>query len=292
MIASMTGYGRAEKTINEHMAVVEMTSVNNRFLELQIRLPRTLIGLEQKVKKLVSSKLHRGKLNFSLTFEDNLQPGSRMNLNHDVADMYYKIFGELKKHFNLAGEISINHFIGLPDLISPQSEEPELENIWQEIEPVCLEALDNLYKMRLDEGKNLYDDFIDRLQLLIGHMHRIKEMSSHNIAAHHDRLVLRIKELTEDYPIDEQRIALETALAAEKMDITEEIIRLNSHIESFRQTLDESGAIGKRLAFILQEMHRETNTIASKAADYEISSITINIKDELEKLREQSMNIE
>ena len=292
MIASMTGYGRAEKIVNDHMAVVEMTSVNNRFLEFQIRLPRTLIALEQKVKKLISSKLHRGKVNFSLTFEDNLEPGSRMSLNNDVADMYYKIFTELKDRHNLDGDISINHFIGLPDLISPQNDEPELENIWQTVEPVCLEALENLQKMRLDEGKNLYDDFVKRLELLAGYVDTIKHEAGQNVTAYREKLNLRLKELTEGLTVDEQRVAQEMAILAEKMDITEEITRLKSHIDSFRQTLEENEAIGKRLAFILQEMHREANTIASKASNYDISSITISIKDELEKLREQSMNIE
>ena len=292
MISSMTGYGRAEKIMNDHLAVVELTSVNNRYLEFQIRLPRTLLALEQRIKKLLSGGLHRGKLNFSLSFEDNVQPGSRMILNEEIADMYFKIFTELKQHHQLDGNISLNHFIGLPDLITPQTDELDLENIWIEIEPLCEEALKNLMQMRLDEGKNLFDDFIKRLDLLQSHVVNIKGISSNNVTAYRDKLTKRITEILNDIPVDQQRIAMEAALVAEKMDITEEITRLNSHIDNFRQTLNQGEAIGKRLAFILQEMHREANTISSKAADFEISEHVINIKDELEKLREQSMNIE
>jgi uncharacterized protein (TIGR00255 family) len=141
MISSMTGYGRAEKIMNDHLAVVELTSVNNRYLEFQIRLPRTLLALEQKIKKLFSGRLHRGKLNFSLSFEDNVQPGSRMILNEEIADMYFKIFSDLKQRHQLEGNISLNHFVGLPDLITPQTDELVLENIWIELEPICEEAL-------------------------------------------------------------------------------------------------------------------------------------------------------
>jgi uncharacterized protein (TIGR00255 family) len=288
----MTGYGRAEKIMNDHLAVVELTSVNNRYLEFQIRLPRTLLALEQKIKKLFSGRLHRGKLNFSLSFEDNVQPGSRMILNEEIADMYFKIFSDLKQRHQLEGNISLNHFVGLPDLITPQTDELVLENIWIELEPICEEALKNLMQMRFDEGKNLYDDFIKRLDLLQSHVVKIKGISSNNVTAYRDKLSKRISEILNDITVDQQRITMEAALMAEKMDITEEITRLNSHIDNFRQTLNQGDAIGKRLAFILQEMHREANTISSKAADFEISEHVINIKDELEKLREQSMNIE
>jgi uncharacterized protein (TIGR00255 family) len=292
MISSMTGYGRAEKIMNNHLAVVEITSVNNRYLEFQIRLPRTLLALEQKIKKLLSSQLHRGKLNFSLSFEDNVQPGSRMALNDEIADMYFKIFTELKSRYNLAGDIGIKHFVGLPDLITPQTDELVLENIWNDIEPLCQDALQSFIKMREEEGKNLYDDFVKRLDLLHDHVKEIEKLSSANVIAYREKLNKRLTEILNEVPLDQQRIAMEAALMAEKMDITEEITRLGSHIDNFRQTLEQSDAIGKRLAFILQEMHREANTIASKAADFQISEHVINIKDELEKLREQSMNIE
>jgi len=292
MISSMTGYGRAEKDINDQKAVVEVTSVNNRFLEMQIRLPRTLIGLEPKIKKLLSTKLHRGKINFSLIFEDNMQLGSRLSLNTEIADMYYRVYSDLKKHLNLSGDISMDHFVAVPDLITAESSEIDLDKIWSGIEPICQQALDSHCRMRLDEGENLYADFAARLKLLSGYVDQIKANAGNNINHYREKLDSRIKELMGDFPIDQQRLAMEIALMAEKTDITEEITRLESHIENFAKTLDHDNSVGKRLTFILQEMHREANTITSKAMDYEISELVINIKEELEKLREQSMNIE
>jgi len=292
MISSMTGYGRAEKNIEDQKVVVELTSVNSRFLEFQIRLPRSLIGLEPKIKKLLSQKLHRGKINFSLSFEDNQQLDGRLALNTEIADMYYKIYGELKERLNLGGEITMENFIGLSDLITAQADEIDLDETWGNIESVCRDALNNFCQMRMAEGKNLHSDFIERLKLIEGNISVIKSRAGQNADLYRDKLNTRINDLLGDYPVDNQRIALEVALTDEKMDITEEIIRLGSHLDNFSETLARDGSIGKRLNFILQEMHREVNTIASKSADYDTSELVINIKDELEKLREQAMNIE
>lgn len=292
MISSMTGYGRAERVLNNNLAVVEITSVNNRYLEFQIRLPRNLNGLEQKIKKLLSTKTHRGKLNFTLSFEESVQSDNRMKLNTEIADIYFKAYTELKERHNLAGDIGIETFIGLPDLITPQNDDIELDNIWQEIEPLCLDALNSLAEMRLEEGENLHKDFVTRLKKFAGHVESISKIADTNIDPYREKLEQRIKEITGDYPVDHQRIATEIAIIAEKIDITEELTRLRSHIDNFEQTLLKGGAVGKRLTFILQEMHREANTISSKASNYNISELVINIKDELEKLREQSMNIE
>jgi uncharacterized protein (TIGR00255 family) len=292
MVASMTGYGRSEKALNDYRVVVEISTLNNRYLDFQMRLPRSLFDLEQRVKKLLSSKISRGKVNFSLMVEDNVQAYERLSLNAGLADMYYNILNDLRQRFKLPDQISLGSFTNLPDLITTETTEIDLEKIWSDIEPVCREALDNLYKMRLAEGQNLFGDFQNRLTLLAGHVLNIKQIADRNATAHREKLKQRIQEILADQPIDEQRIAMEAALFAEKMDITEEVIRLDSHIESFRQTLDEGGAVGKRINFILQEMHREANTISSKAASYEISALVINIKDELEKLREQAFNIE
>ncbi|MCP4581563.1 MAG: YicC family protein [candidate division Zixibacteria bacterium] len=292
MISSMTGYGRAEKNIEDQKVVVELTSVNNRFLEFQIRLPKSLIGLEPKIKKLLSEKLHRGKVNFSLSLEDSQQLNGRMALNTDLADMYFRIFSDLKKRLNLGGEITMEHFIGLSDLITAQNDDVDLDKIWADIMPVCQDALDNFCQMRKAEGKNLHVDFVERVKLIKDNVAQIKVRAANNVEQYRDKLNQRIDEALGDYPVDDQRIAMEVALMAEKMDITEEIIRLGSHLDSFSETLSRTGSIGKRLNFILQEMHREANTIASKSADYETSELVINIKDELEKLREQAMNIE
>lgn len=292
MISSMTGYGRADKTEDGYRITVEVSTVNNRFLEFQIRLPKTLAELEQRIKKLLSSKLYRGKVNFSLTVDNDFPETGKLSLDSDNADMYYKILKDLKERFHLPDNISINHFVNLPDLITAKVSEVDIEQIWNLVQPVVIDALDKLCRMRQAEGQSLHVDFTERLDLLSDTVTRIKNRAVDNVDIYHNKLKQRIKELLEDIPVDDQRIAMETAMIAEKMDITEETIRLEAHIESFRQTLKRDDAIGKRLTFVLQEMHREANTISAKAADHVISTLTINIKEELEKLREQAQNIE
>jgi len=292
MIASMTGYGRSEKNFDNYRIVIEISTVNNRFLDFQMRLPRTLVDLEQKIRKLLSSKIRRGKVNFSIVVEDNTQAIGRLSLNTEIADMYFKILNDLNTRYNLSGKIGMEHFINLPDLITTETSDVDLEKIWSDIEPSCIKALEGLYQMRISEGENLYNDFIERLKLLSKTIIKIKNLSGNNASVYRDKLEKRIQDILNDYPVDKQRIALEAALVAEKMDITEEITRLESHVDNFDQSLKQNDAVGKRLTFILQEMHREANTIASKAADYQVTSLVIDIKDELEKLREQVLNIE
>jgi len=292
MIASMTGYGRSEKNFDNYRIVIEISTVNNRFLDFQMRLPRTLVDLEQKIRKLLSSKIRRGKVNFSIVVEDNTQAIGRLSLNTEISDMYFKILNDLNTRYNLSGKIGMEHFINLPDLITTETSDVDLEKIWSDIEPSCIKALEGLYQMRISEGENLYNDFIERLKLLSKTIIKIKNLSGNNASVYRDKLEKRIQDILNDYPVDKQRIALEAALVAEKMDITEEITRLESHVDNFDQSLKQNDAVGKRLTFILQEMHREANTIASKAADYQVTSLVIDIKDELEKLREQVLNIE
>ncbi|MCD6160846.1 MAG: YicC family protein [candidate division Zixibacteria bacterium] len=292
MIASMTGYGCAETALDDYKIVVEISSVNNRYLDMQIRTPKTLMELEQKIKKLLSAKVKRGKVFFSLVIENTIQAAGRLSLDTEIADMYHNVLTDLKARYNLSEKIGIEHFITLPDLITAKTADVDMEKIWADVEPVCSQAIEHLYRMRLAEGKNLHADFINRLNKLTEYVNSIKEIAAANISAYREKLKQKIQEVLNDYPVDEQRIAQEAAIITEKMDITEEITRLHSHFDSYRQALNQDGAVGKRLSFILQEMNREANTIASKAADYQISLLAINIKDELEKLREQVLNIE
>jgi uncharacterized protein (TIGR00255 family) len=292
MIASMTGYGRAEKSEDDVKLVVEISSVNNRFLEFQIRLPKNLAELEPRLKKQLSAKLSRGKIYLSLTYDGSVSEEGRLSLDHEKADTYHVLLKELKARYGLGGEITLDQFVFLPDLITSQTNQVDLNKTWALIEPVCNQAIDNLCRMRQEEGDSLRADFENRLNLLNGALAQIKERFTANYAAYYEKFKKRIKELLAETPVDEQRLATEIALLADRLDITEETTRLESHILGFRQALDLNEAIGKKLTFILQEMHRETNTIGSKSADYNISSFVISIKEELEKLREQCQNIE
>lgn len=288
----MTGFGRAEKTENDIKLVVEISSVNNRFLEFQIRLPKNLAELEPRVKRLLSAKLSRGKIYLALTYDNSVSEEGKLSLDIEKADLYHSLLKDLKARYNLGGEITLDHFVFLPDLITAQSSQLDLDKTWAMIEPVCEQAIDNLCKMRNEEGDSLRADFENRLNLIEGLLKQIKERFTVNYASNYEKFKKRIQDLLAETPVDEQRLATEIALLADKLDITEETIRLESHIQGFRQALDLKEAIGKKLTFILQEMHRETNTIGSKSADYNISVLVISIKEELEKLREQSQNIE
>jgi len=282
MISSMTGFGRAEKTENDIKLVVEISSVNNRFLEFQIRLPKNLAELEPRVKRLLTAKLSRGKIYLALTYDNSVSEEGQLSLDIEKADLYHGLLKDLKARYNLGGEITLDQFVFLPDLITAQSNQTDLDKTWAMIEPVCEQAIDNLCKMRNEEGDSLRADFENRLNLLESLLKQIKERFSANYASYYEKFKKRIQELLAETPLDEQRLATEIALLADKLDITEETIRLESHIQGFRQALDLKEAIGKKLTFILQEMHRETNTIGSKSADYNISVLVISIKEELE----------
>jgi uncharacterized protein (TIGR00255 family) len=292
MISSMTGYGRADLTQDDIKLVVETSSVNNRFLEFQIRLPKNLAELEPRIKRLISAKLSRGKIYFSLTFDNDGPDNGRLTLDHDKADMYHFLLKELKARYNLEGEITLDHFVFLPDLIAAQTPRVDLDKIWAIIEPACIQAIDNLGRMRMTEGESLQMDLEQRLNFLVDYISQIKTRFAENYVNYYQKLKKRIGELLAETAADEQRLATEIAILADRLDITEETTRLEAHIQGFRETLKQNDAVGKRLTFILQEMHRETNTIGAKSADYGISALVISIKEELEKLREQTQNIE
>jgi len=292
MIASMTGFGRAEAMVGERRIAAELSAVNNRFLEFQIRLPRSLIEIEPKIKKLLSTKLHRGKINFSLSLDANKDITQRLALDKQNADMYFRILNDIKARFDLPGEIRLEHFVNLPELIASESAPVDLDKLWADIEPVCQRALENLYRTRLAEGQYLLADLKARSGLIAELISQIRQRSPINVDLYREKLDAKLKELLADAAVDPQRLALEVALMAEKIDITEELTRLESHLQGFDHALQFDEPAGKRLTFILQELNREANTIAAKSADHQISAAVIEIKSELEKIREQVSNIE
>lgn len=292
MVSSMTGYGRAEKEYDSGKVIVEISSVNNRFLEFQLRLPKNLSELEQKIKKLIGQKMHRGKIYLSITVENESNDRNDFMLDSNRADMYYGVLKELKERFNLAGQIALSDFVNLPDLITVKSQPVDLEKSWAMIEPVLLEAAENIKAMRLAEGQAMANDLLEKLDETADKLEKIKRRFADNRSQYLEKLKKRIGEISAEIPIDEQRLATETAIIADRLDITEEIVRLQAHLDSFRETLQRDDAVGKKLTFILQEIYREANTIGAKSVDYEISSLVIDIKEATEKLREQIQNIE
>jgi len=291
MACSMTGYGRAESGNGIHKFTVEINTVNNRFLEYQMRLPRSLAQLENDIKTILNSKFNRGKINVSITWAEEQAEGTVV-LDEAKADDYYRIYQLLKEKYSLEGGLSIRDFAALPDLVKIEKKEEDAQAIWKELEPALEQAADSAVAMRAAEGANLVKDMMARVKSIRAITDEIESLAAQNVLSYQTRLKSRIEELLQDTPVDEQRIAIEVTLLADKSDITEECIRLKSHLDQFESSLGEQGPVGKRLNFILQELNREANTTGDKSAFYEISKRVIMVKEEIERLREQVQNIE
>ena len=291
MASSMTGFGAADTEGKGHKIRVEINTVNSRFLEYQIRLPRSVAALEAKIKALLAGVFLRGKIMVTISWERE-STSEDLVLDEVRTEAYLKIYGLLKEKFGISGEASFRDFVALPDLVKAETEENNIEEIWTILKPALTEAADAAVRMRQAEGSNLVEDMLQRTGEIDTITGEIEQRASKNVDGYRQKLQARIQELLDDKPVDEQRIAQEVAMFAEKADITEECTRLRSHLSQFEESLQEDGQIGKRLNFILQELNREANTIASKSADYEISRRVISIKEEIERLREQVQNIE
>lgn len=292
MVYSMTGFGRAEITKDDVKAGVEISSVNGRFCEIQFRLPRFLSPLEPQLKELLSNHISRGKVSYTLNWEENLPPSSYVKLNEEMTDVYHTIFQELKKRYKLSGEIKMESFLNLSELVKVEREECDLAKAWQIVSDVTCIALAEFNKMRGVEGTKLVEDMRGRIESLNRTLAEIEKLTQHNVESYRNKLKSKISTLLQDTKVDEDRLALEVALMAERSDITEECVRFKSHNEQFISSLNEGGSIGRRLTFLLQEMNREANTIASKAGNALISQKVVLLKEEIEKLREQVQNIE
>ncbi len=287
----MTGFGRAEIEENKLKFSVEIVTVNNRFLEYQMRLPKSLGQLENSIKLLLGSKFNRGKIMVTVNWEQEQADGAIV-LDEDRADAYYRIYQLLKERYSLKGDLDMHDFATLPELVKVEKEEEDLEQIWGVLQKAIQKAGDAAREMRDAEGANLVRDMLARAAGIRKTTGEIESLASQNVKLYQDRLKARIDELLQVSEIDEERIAVEVAVLADKSDITEECVRLRSHLEQFESSLGEGGPVGKRLNFILQELNREANTTGDKSAFYEISRRVIMVKEEIERLREQVQNIE
>jgi len=287
----MTGYGRAETIINGAKVTVEISSVNNRFCEIQCRLPKFATDLEPKLKELIVSQISRGKIYYNLNWEET-SVTNLVKLNEEAAEIYFKIIKELKSKYKLKGEVEVEDILTLPNLIKYEREEIDPEKVWKLISQATLEALTQLKQMRQKEGEQLARDLKKRAVNLEQIVKEIEGLSQKSVENYRKRLNQKISELMTEKIVDEQRLALEVAMMAERSDITEECVRFISHNQQFLATLQENGSQGKKLGFILQELHRETNSIGAKALEALIAQRVIILKEEIEKIREQIQNIE
>ena len=292
MIKSMTGYGRVVALLNGRNIVVEAKSVNHRFLEISLRTPSALFPLEMEYKKKIGERFKRGRIDVSIRLEGEGADTSKVNLNLEIAHNYFDVLTRLIAEFHLQETITLKSLTGFRDIFSPPSETQLSPDFLNEVEKTLQEALSMLGNMRQDEGMALYSDMQMRLKVITEIMETIQLRAPQVVLDYQKRLADRIKELTAGLAIDDARLAQEVAIMADRCDITEELVRMQSHISQFEALLQSEDAEGKKIDFLLQEMNREINTIGSKSNDAEITRQVIEAKSELGKVREQAQNIE
>lgn len=294
MAKSMTGFGRAtsEKGKNRIFSL-EMKSVNHRYLDMNIRMPRSMVSLEEKIRKVISSKLSRGKVEIFINYKDYAKNQGEAVLNEELAKSYINSLEQLKTLFpNMQNDLNLSLVAKYPDIITIEEKSENLESIWEELNFLLNQAIENMISMRKVEGDKLAGDILQKCDNIESIVACIEKKADVIVGAYKKRLEERLKKLLGEVPVDENRVAMEVAVFADKASIDEEIIRLGSHINQLRKTLTLNEPIGRKLDFIVQEMNREANTIASKSTDLEITNKVIDIKNIIEKIREQVQNIE
>lgn len=292
MIHSMTGFGRADVKSRYGTVTVEIKSLNHKFFEPSIRLPNGLSGFEDRAKRLLQKRVKRGKLYVNVNMEDRQSGLDKISVDLDIARAYRRQILGLKKALALKGDLRLEQFIALPGVITYEAPKIEASKVWMHVRKAIDEALAHLARDREKEGRVLYKELARRareISSLIGH---IGERSSINVANYKRHLAKKIKELTGKHPVDKGRLEQEVAIFAKNCDVSEELTRLKSHLITFKESLHKDHEAGKKLDFIAQELHREINTIGAKASDFKISRYVIQIKSEVEKIREQVKNVQ
>ncbi len=291
MIKSMTGYGKASLSIENREYQIEIKSVNHRYLDMNIKMPRTISYLEEEVKKTIMTYVKRGKVDVFITFENNSTEGRKIQINKEIASVYIKELRKLAEEENILANIEVTEISKYPDVLSIQNEQNE-EKIKQELIEVTKQATQKLVEMRSAEGSKMAQDLLQRVEEVQQNVTKISDQSTGLIQDYVVKLESRIKEILPNHEVDPNRLAQEVVIFADKCSVQEEITRLNSHIAQFKSFLQTEEPIGKKLDFLIQEMNRETNTIGSKANCLEITNMVIDIKTQLENIREQIQNIE
>jgi uncharacterized protein (TIGR00255 family) len=294
MIQSMTGYGRSEAILNDRKYTVEIKSLNHRYLEISLRAPTLLSPLELEIKKKISGRFTRGRIEASIRMDSDcgsLSEG-RYELNLPLIRNYYELLMRLKQELNLEEKITLTMMTGFRDAFILKDPGLDLSVVWEDLKALLDKSMDALIEMRKKEGESIYHDLMQRLNLIMKSLDSIALRAPQVTVEYQKRLSERVKELTGGMVLDDLRLGQEVAIMAEKSDITEEIVRLKSHIHQFGDLLKSIDAAGRNIDFMIQEMIREINTIGSKSSDADISRKVIEIKSELARIREQAQNIE
>lgn len=292
MILSMTGYGRARQVLNGREITVELRGVNARFLEYSSRLPRAFAFLEDPLKKLVAARVSRGKVELSLTVQNTTAADTVVTVNWPLAKGYRDAMTALSEQLELKNDMSISLIARMPDVLAQTAAPLDEEALWADVQAVAGQAVDAFLTMRAAEGEKLKADLLSHLDVVEQLVGGIEANTAGRVKAYSDKLYARLQELLADRSIDESRLVTEAAIFADKTAIDEETVRLHSHIAQYRDILSGDGPVGRKLDFLTQELNREANTIGSKCQDVDITRLVVELKSEIEKLREQLQNLE
>ena len=292
MIKSMTGFGRCEMAENDRKFTVEIKSVNHRYLDVGIKLPKALNFFESSIRSELKSYISRGKVDVFVSYEDYSEKTSVLCYHRELAAEYLRYLRQMGEEFGLENDIRVSALSRFPEIFTMEEAGVDQEELWKELRGALIGAARMFVDTRLAEGEHLKDDLIEKLDGMRERVDFISERSPEIVAQYRRKLEERVRELLADTTVDEGRLLTEVTVFADKVCVDEEIVRLYSHIETTKKTLLEGGSIGRKLDFIAQEMNREANTILSKSSDLEISNCAIELKTEIEKVREQIQNIE
>ena len=292
MIRSMTGYGRAEVKDAGRLVVVEIKSVNHRYFEFSARTPRAMGFLDDRLKRYIQTRVSRGKVDAMVSIEGVEQEDAEVSINRPLAAGYVKALRELRDSYSLCGDITVAMVAGMSGVLSVQKPPEDEDQIWTMVLPAAERALDAFLAMRETEGKRLCEDVLSRIDIILEAVGRIEERSPQTVQEYRKKLEERMKEVLSDVTVDPQRLLTEAAIFADKTAVAEETVRLRSHMRQAVEMLQSDDAVGRKLDFLVQEMNREINTIGSKAQDITIAQTVVDVKAEIEKIREQIQNME
>jgi len=292
MVRSMTGFGRAEVLAEQYKATCEVKSVNHRYFEFSVRAPRTCGFLDERLKRFFQERVSRGKVECYVSLEFLGDSGIEVNLNAPVLRGYLDAFAAMESDFDVKNDVCASSLLRVPDLFQVQKKAVDEDAVWSVVARAAGEAAEKFIAMREAEGQRLQDDILSRSDEILRHVAFIEERSPQTVIEHNEKLLGRMRELLENASVDEQRLLTEAAIFADKIAVAEETVRLRSHLQQLADFLAAPEAVGRKMDFLVQEINREANTIGSKASDIEIARRVVEIKSNVEKIREQVQNIE
>lgn len=292
MLKSMTGYGRSEAVVGSKKITVEIKSVNHRFSDYNIKIPRQYSYLEEHVRKMISESVSRGKIDVYINIETQGEADKIITVNKELAGNYISAMRELCTEYGLKDDLTLSSLISFSDIFSSELKRDDEDELWKNVSSVIQPALEAFISMREREGSRIEEDLVARVEYMAGLVREIDKRSPETVKEYQEKLYAKIHELLGEQSIDESRILTETAIFADKVAVNEETVRLFSHFDEFKEIINSGDPAGRRLDFLIQEINREVNTIGSKASDLDIAKTVVTLKGEVEKLREQVQNIE